>query len=109
MPDRFVPQVILYATDLGLCKTECTNITKNVNTGTRIARMARIVPVRLPPLASIIMKLTIPRITATNPKGRKKMVKMANRNAVIASLLILTSTPSAGEAGSNVELQELHN
>lgn len=94
---------------LGLSKTEFRNITKNVNTGTRIARIAKSVPVRLPPLASIIMKLAIPKIIAANPKGKNKMLKMANRNAAMASLLVLTSTFSAGEANNNSQLQEQQN
>jgi hypothetical protein len=124
MPERFEPQTGRNATDLGLYKAVIANVRNNENAGTTIPMIANGVPVSLPPLSSILIILTMPRIIAIIPAmgkrppknpsrddaiGRERMLKKPSTNDTIANLLGLTFiSPVAFRTCANTELQDWH-
>jgi hypothetical protein len=108
---RFVPQAILWTFFLA-CNKAGNKIpsTRHTHTGIIIPRMAKLVPVSLPPLFSIIMKLTIPKIIAgiaVRPHVKGAMIP--STNAAMAKPLIFGVSPSVlFEALGSSELHDLH-
>ena len=96
MPDRFVPQVIRNAICLVLAKAGIiipinNAITGNATAGTTIPAMANPLPVKLPPLFSILTRLTIPRIIAGIAViAQVKILRIPRINAAMAMPLLLT-------------------